>query len=566
MTNTSPDHWFLPAGEMPREPHYTSENQVLPLVDGETYFSHLAARLTAMQGGYLHLAGYRVTPQIPLLPSTSPPGPMLVDQLTGLIARGVTVHCAVWYLPTSIMTIFYRPLPFRRFNHHKDNVDIVQAINDASSKGKTRSAAILDQRLVFPFTYAPATLASHHQKTVLLRSENHDWAYVGSIDLAVDRWDTSAHDSPPARPKEYWDAYHDVQGVLRGPAVIQIWENFRQRWNDTTPPAKWPSPLPIVVPPPITESPPVPASYGTQHVQVLRTLACQGVYPFAPRGEQTARKGLERAISLAEHYIYIEEQFFWPCSVVDSLQKAIRRNPALKVVIVLAEELEFGFPLRSMHHEMRNEAIAAVTGSSKGQVFVYCLEQLRTKSPIYVHSKLTIIDDCFVALGSVNVNKRSLTTDTELHLGVVDGAVVGGTINGAALPVCTFARDLRVQLWGEHLGVTDPVKLADPIAALSLWPDWSKSSPASPSRVHHALCYHPRSESASLIDWIEILNALRQAFPKLPPPWDTLIDLDEAIAAAGGAGTTLSELVLAPFLFSLRGLLKDYVMNIETTC
>jgi phosphatidylserine/phosphatidylglycerophosphate/cardiolipin synthase-like enzyme len=84
---------------------------------------------------------------------------------------------------------------------------------------------------------------------------------------------------------------------------------------------------------------------------------------------------------------------------------------------VLAEELEFGFPLRSVHHEMRNEAISAVTGVSIGQVFVYCLEQPSTKNPIYVHSKLAIIDDCFVAIGSVNVNKRSLTTDTELSSG-----------------------------------------------------------------------------------------------------------------------------------------------------
>ena len=169
MTNTSPDHWFLPASEMPRAPHYTSKNDVKALADGEAYFSHLSTRLAAMKEGYVHIAGFRVTPSIPLLPDTSPSGPLLVDQIIELVAHGVTVRLTVWYLPSSLITFFYRLLPGRRFNHPKDNVDIVKAVNSAAAKAQTKSAAILDQRLVFPFSHAPTTLASHHQKTVILR-------------------------------------------------------------------------------------------------------------------------------------------------------------------------------------------------------------------------------------------------------------------------------------------------------------------------------------------------------------------------------------------------------------
>ncbi|HYM89077.1 MAG TPA: phospholipase D-like domain-containing protein [Nitrospiraceae bacterium] len=303
-------------------------------------------------------------------------------------------------------------------------------------------------------------------------------------------------------------------------------------------------------------------------------MACRGVYPFAPNGEQTARKALERAIERAKHYIYIEEQFLWPCSVVDSLRKVVKRNPALKVVIVLAEELEFEGPLRNVHHEMRNEAISAVIGISTGQVFVYCLEQPSTKTPIYVHSKLTVIDDCFVAIGSVNVNKRSLTTDAELHMGIVDADVIRSTMNGIPVSVCRFAKELRVALWAEHLGITDMTKLEDPAAALSLWPDWSKSTPRAPSRVHHALCYHPRSETATLLEWLEIMRALRAVFPKLPPPWDKFIDLDKAIDLAESLESTVKDkigvsppdILLGPYFFGLKRLLRDFVMNIETTC
>src|SRR5262249_43056044 len=152
--------------------------------------------------------------------------------------------------------------------------------------------------------------------------------------------------------------------------------------------------------PPIKGRPPSPATFGTQHVQLLRTLACRGTFPFAPSGEQTARKGLEKAIDNAEHYIYIEEQFLWPCSLIDKLRAAVARSPRLGVLCVPARELELGEPLRTAHYEMRRESIQTIGGTSKGQVFIYHLEQLGTNEPIYVHPKLIIIDDCFVGLGS----------------------------------------------------------------------------------------------------------------------------------------------------------------------
>lgn len=52
------------------------------------------------------------------------------------------------------------------------------------------------------------------------------------------------------------------------------------------------------------------ANVGTHHVQVLRTLVCEGVYPFAPDGGQTLRLAYEKAIDRAQHYVYIEDQYF----------------------------------------------------------------------------------------------------------------------------------------------------------------------------------------------------------------------------------------------------------------
>jgi phosphatidylserine/phosphatidylglycerophosphate/cardiolipin synthase-like enzyme len=574
MANTDPDHWFLPAGDIPRSPHYTSDNEVLALPEGETYFSHLAARLAATKpGAYVHIAGYRVTPAIPLEPAAAPPGPLLSAELAALVARGVVVRVAVWYLPTSVAYFLYNLLPLKRLQHHKDNVEIVLAVNSAASKVKTASFAILDQRLVYESPSWPVTFASHHQKTVMVESDGHHWAYVGSVDLAIDRWDTALHASPPQRPREYHEAYHDIQCVVRGAATVQIRENFQQRWNDPKPPATPPSPLPIVRPPPIPGNPdPVVTPYGTQHVQVLRTLACRGVYSFAPRGEQTPRRALERIIDKAEHFIYIEEQFVWPCSLVTALARAVARNSGLKIIIVVARDLEFTGALGVAHFEMRRDAIAEIKGRSSGQVLVYHLEQLARRTPIYVHSKLMIVDDRFAGIGSVNVNKRSLSTDSELHLGIVDAQIDNGTIGGNAARVCRFAKSLRVRLWSEHLGL-DPKLMDDPVAAVAHWPDWSKSTERAPLRVHHAVCHYPRPPNTTLLDWAEVLKALR-GIVKVPPTLAGVLDLDDLIATLEAADQRLIrvasngvvELVLGPKLAFLKQLLKDHVMNIDTTC
>lgn len=70
---------------------------------------------------------------------------------------------------------------------------------------------------------------------------------------------------------------------------------------------------------------------------------------------------------------------------------------------------------------------------------------------IYVHSKLTIVDDLYVLVGSANINDRSLlgTRDSELAALIVDNNVetVTNPITGEQLPVRHFARELRLKIW-----------------------------------------------------------------------------------------------------------------------
>ncbi|OQR26358.1 phospholipase, partial [Pseudomonas sp. Bc-h] len=55
--------------------------------------------------------------------------------------------------------------------------------------------------------------------------------------------------------------------------------------------------------------------------------------------------------------------------------------------------------------------------------------------PVYIHSKLMIIDDVFTTLGSSNINTRSMEVDSELNICLEDPAVT---------------RPLRKHLWNLH--------------------------------------------------------------------------------------------------------------------
>lgn len=83
---------------------------------------------------------------------------------------------------------------------------------------------------------------------------------------------------------------------------------------------------------------------------------------------------------------------------------------------------------------------------------------------IYVHSKITIVDDVFVGIGSSNANRRGFHHDGEIHAFAVPQALKAATDNPA--------RSLRTSLWAEHLGLPpsmgDPL-VEDPIAAFELF-------------------------------------------------------------------------------------------------
>ncbi|TYG96037.1 hypothetical protein ES288_A11G315700v1 [Gossypium darwinii] len=88
-------------------------------------------------------------------------------------------------------------------------------------------------------------------------------------------------------------------------------------------------------------------------------------------------------------------------------------------------------------------------------------------SQVYVHSKLMIIDDRLAVIGSSNINDRSLLGSRDSEIGVVieDKEFLESSMNGEPWKSGKFAHSLRCSLWCEHLGLHpgEISKINDPV-------------------------------------------------------------------------------------------------------
>jgi phosphatidylserine/phosphatidylglycerophosphate/cardiolipin synthase-like enzyme len=215
-------------------------------------------------------------------------------------------------------------------------------------------------------------------------------------------------------------------------------------------------------PKPLPESFPDPPPAGPHAVQVLRTYGHKRPgYPFAPEGERSVARAYEKAFGIARDLIYVEDQYLWSELVAQGIHDALERSPALRVIVVVprypdADGALSGPPSR--FGQLR--AVRLLQRAAPGRVGIFDLEN-EEGTPIYVHAKICIVDDTWFTCGSDNFNRRSWTCDSELTCAVVDTT---GT------DARRLARDLRLEVWSEHLGLTrESLAALDPPAALDLW-------------------------------------------------------------------------------------------------
>ncbi|KZT40944.1 phospholipase D/nuclease [Sistotremastrum suecicum HHB10207 ss-3] len=83
---------------------------------------------------------------------------------------------------------------------------------------------------------------------------------------------------------------------------------------------------------------------------------------------------------------------------------------------------------------------------------------------LYIHSKVMIIDDRRVIMGSANLNDRSQRGDgdSEIALVVEDGDLLESRMDGKPYMAARFAATLRRKLYREHLGLMPPQLVPSP--------------------------------------------------------------------------------------------------------
>jgi phospholipase D1/2 len=267
-------------------------------------------------------------------------------------------------------------------------------------------------RLHFRLDRAVPTGASQHQKLVVI---DDSIAFSGGLDLTIRRWDTSEHLlRDPRRTDPSGDTYapfHDVQAVVDGDAARAVGEIARLRWELVTGEKVVTSEIandawPESVRPSLTEV----------DVGIART---RPVY-----GKQEEVREVERlfmdSIDAAERHIYIENQFLTSTKIAEHLCAALKRKPKLEAVFVGPHGAESWIEMHTMRLGRIRFAQAFCDEGVDDRIRILCPMIPDGKECVYpmIHSKIMVVDDRLLRIGSANLNNRSMGTDTECDLAI----------------------------------------------------------------------------------------------------------------------------------------------------
>lgn len=225
-------------------------------------------------------------------------------------------------------------------------------------------------------------------------------------------------------------------------------------------------------------------------VQVLRSV---DQWSAGTTVEHSILNAYLETIDKAQHFIYIENQFFISSlkevrnTIVDALRaritRAYKKKETFRVIIVMPLLPSFNgdladstgnVPKSIVHWNYKtfsrgeDSLIAKLTtedGVPAEEVANYIsmyglrtfgmIEDKLVTEIVYVHSKCMIVDDRYTIIGSANINDRSMLgeRDSEMAIYVEDKEMIQGRMNGSTYSVGKFAHSLRCRLFKEHLGL-----------------------------------------------------------------------------------------------------------------
>ncbi len=293
------------------------------------------------------------------------------------------------------------------------------------------------RRMHFAIDGARPTGAVHHQKIVVV---DDSVAFCGGLDLTVDRWDTRAHEHDGRGRRTVGLGYgprHEVAAAVDGDAALGLAEQARERWETATGQsvapveakhAAWPSKLEPTV--------------RDVDVAIARTLP-----ELDGRDEVREVEALNlAAIAGARHTIYLENQYLAARRLVDALAARLRESDGPEIVIILPRRGNNRLEQETMDGA-RHRLIQVLWGADEhGRLGIY-YPVTDGGSAIYVHSKVMVVDDRLLRIGSSNLNNRSMGFDSECDVAI---EVDPDSSDDQLRRQITGVRD---ELVSEHLGV-----------------------------------------------------------------------------------------------------------------
>ena len=329
--------------------------------------------------------------------------------------------------------------------------------------------------------------------------------------------------------------------------------------------------------------------------QVVRSLGRWSAGLKYP--ETSAYDAWVYAISRAERYIYVEQQYFISNmgekgarnriaeAILRRVEWAVDKSRPFRVYVVIPErpnsEAVSYFTRRTLLQDGSDNSgkkklclrsrISAVLrtaregthwhGSDADRVLSVCTLYSAGRSvsgrwdvgDVYVHSKVLVCDDNVAVIGSANVNDRSFSGDGDSELGVIiwDGESEN-QVTGAV-------RDFRLRLWRQYLGFqvdgSQDRKISDP-SSDSAYGEWTRTSQKNLSLLTSVTNFTPRDTITSFRQWNSLLSKYDH---KSPEKKSAALDRPERLVEMRG------QLVKYPIMFLSDQRKRGIVEHFTTT-
>ena len=382
----SASNWFLPRPErgndVTRLRAWTEGNAVRLLVHGASYFSVLAEALARpARGTACSLVGGGATCEELL----SPCGPTIVqalDRAASIVGPWCGGCCGARTRAYSAGT-----WPANR--------------NLAAAVGAHGGEVLLDQRSA---RWGATTRSSSSSAirgilaTMSRSSAGSTWlAAAGTTPTTQatrSRWPRARATVRPPRSTT-------CSVELRGPAVREVDDVFRERWQDPAALSRlpwqvlddWLRGLPRAASPLLRPASPTRLGRDLRGADPAHLPPAPAPLPYAPRGERSIALAYAKALSRAQRLVYVEDQYLWSMDVARIFAAALRRAPRLQLVAVVPRypdvEKRLYLEAARLGH---GEALAMVREAGGDRVQVLDVENHQGR-PVYVHAKLCVVDD-----------------------------------------------------------------------------------------------------------------------------------------------------------------------------